>query len=89
MERPILDVLRDFAQPFLELGQSNGAAPDSQAALAGAALIWDLASDGLTAAQIVALVADDRPEAAPLVEALVRRKQLFFADDRRRAIDAR
>lgn len=87
MERSIHDVLRDFAQPFLELGQSNGASADAPLALAQAALIWDLAASGMSSDEIVAFVAEDRPQVAPVVEALVRRKQLFFADDRRRVVD--
>lgn len=88
-ERAIHDVLRDFAQPFLERGQSHGRTADGQAALDHAALIWDLAVDGLSSAEIIAILADDRPRAAALVEALVRRKQLLFANDRRYVVESR
>ena len=90
-EPTIHDVLRDFARPFLELGQSNGRTNDSQtaAALDHAALIWDLAVDGLSSAEIIQLIAEDSPRGAAVVEALVRRKQMFFADDRRYVIASR
>jgi hypothetical protein len=88
-ERPLQDVLHDYARPFLALGQSNGEARDSQAALDYAALIWDLVVDGLTTAEIVALFDEVEPRWAGVVEAFVERKQRFFADDRRYLVASR
>jgi hypothetical protein len=88
-ERPVDDVLRDYARPFLALGQSNGEASDARAALDYAALIWDLVVDGLTTAEIVALFDEVEPRWARVVEAFVERKQRFFADDRRYLVASR
>jgi hypothetical protein len=87
--RSIDEVLRDYAQPFLALGQSNGRSRDSQAALDCAALIWDLVVDGLTTDQIVELFEEVEPRWAGIVDAFVQRKQRFFADDRRHVVESR
>src|SRR5262245_19280035 len=88
-QRPIDEVLRDYAQPFLALGQSNGANRDSRAALDYAALIWDLVVDGVSSDEIVELFEEVEPRWAKVVEAFVERKRRFFADDRRYVVESR
>jgi hypothetical protein len=83
-ERPIDDVLREFARPLVAAGWSDAAA------LAAAAAIWDLVLDGLTPEQIAArLDEDDSAHTAKLVRAFVARKHALFGADRRYSADAR
>ncbi|MGN6105553.1 MAG: hypothetical protein ACTHU0_10645 [Kofleriaceae bacterium] len=80
---PIHEVILDFARPFLEIGQAS-----SPAALEYAALIWDLCVDGLSSAQIAETLHLEARE-AQLVDAFVRRKRLFFDQDRRYVVESR
>jgi hypothetical protein len=84
MERPIDDVLREFARPFVVAGWSDRAALDAAAA------IWDLVNAGLTTEQIVARLDEDgSAHTTKLVEAFVARKRALFGSDHRYSADAR
>jgi hypothetical protein len=85
----IEDVLREYAQPFVAVGWSNGGHA-SQAALDTAAVIWDLVIDGLSSDEIIAVL-DEEPDAhvAKLVAAFVQRKQTLFAKDQRYVVGSR
>jgi hypothetical protein len=79
-ERPIDDVLREFARPLVAAGWSDRAALDAAAA------IWDLVIDGLTTEQIVARLDEDgSAHTAKLVQAFVTLKRALFDADRRYA----
>jgi hypothetical protein len=80
MQRPIDEVLCEFARPFVAAGWS------ARAALDAAAAIWDLVIDGLTSEQIVARLDEDGDAHwAKLVDAFVARKHALFGADRRHA----
>jgi hypothetical protein len=79
-QRPIDDVLREFARPFVNAGWSDNAALDAAAA------IWDLVIDGLTSEQIIARLDEDGDAHwAKLVTAFVARKHALFGSDQRYA----
>jgi len=87
--KPIEDVLRDFAQPFVNVGWSNGTHA-SQAALDVAAVIWDLVIDGLSSREIVDhLEEQEDSHWAKIVDAFVERKRLLFESDRRYVVGSR
>jgi hypothetical protein len=88
-EPAIEDVLRDYAQPFVNVGWASGIHA-SRAALDTAAVIWDLVIDGLSTEEIVAVVDEDADaHVRKLVAAFVQRKHALFASDRRYIVGPR
>jgi len=81
--RPLSEVLVDFASPFFPLGWQRGPASSVQRILELAGIVWDATETGATAADICERFDHVTPEVAVMIEALVRRKQLFFAADAR------
>jgi hypothetical protein len=82
------DVLVDFASPFLPLGSldwRHGPSASVQWILDLAGLVWDLTDAGLATPQILEAIGPLSAETAGIVDALVRRKTVVFARDRRLA----
>ena len=87
--RTLEDVLREFAQPFVALGWTNGAHA-SRAALDTASVIWDLVIDGLSSDEIVPLLDEDEDaHLASLVAAFVQHKHRLFESDHRYMVGPR
>lgn len=82
--RPLSEVLIDFASPFFPLAWRRGPSASVQSILDFAAAVWNAVNEGATAESLIAQVCEQ--PSAPMNEmthALVRRKQLFFANDTR------
>lgn len=86
IDRPLSEVLVDFASPFFPLGWRQGPASSVQWILDFAAVIWDAATAGASTEDIVAQIGEGAhvpAEVEAMIGALVRRKQLLFASDNR------